>query len=94
MILNSLQNNLEELQNKHPEYASLVTDTEFILMWFKILARDVRRSCDQECTKMLHDPHKVGCCNYSDYMYCNYYDSKYTKCILDMLIDEQYQNRY
>ena len=27
--------NLEELQKKHPEYASLVADTEFILMWFK-----------------------------------------------------------
>lgn len=43
MILNSLQNNLEELQNKHPEYTSLVADAEFILMWFKILAKDARR---------------------------------------------------
>ena len=32
MILNSLQNNLEELQNKHAEYTSLVADAEFILM--------------------------------------------------------------
>lgn len=80
MILNSLQNNLEELQNKHTEYVSLVKDTEFILMWFKILARDVRRSCNQKCTKMLRDP--------QEFLPCNYYDWKYNKCILEMLIDE------
>ena len=79
-ILNSLQNNLEELQSKHPEYVSLVKDTEFILMWFKILARDVRRSCNQECTQLL--------CDSQEFLPCNYYDWKYNKCILEMLIDE------
>lgn len=80
MILNSLQNNLQELQNKHPEYASLVADTQFILMWFKILAKDIRRSCDQKCTQLVCDP--------QEFLPCNYYDWKYNKCILEMLLNE------
>lgn len=80
MILNSLQNNLEELQNRHPEYTSIVADTQFILMWFKILAKDTRRSCDQKCTQLVCDP--------QEFVHCNYYDCKYCRCILDMLLDE------
>lgn len=80
MILNSLQNNLEELQNKHPEYTSLVADTQFILMWFKILAREVRRNCNQECRKMVCEAKMIE--------YCNYYDSSYNKCILEMLLHD------
>lgn len=81
MILDSLQNNLEELQSKHPEYAGLVGDTEFILMWFKILAKDTRRNCDQECRKMLTGLQNIE--------FCNYYDPQYNKCILDMLLHDQ-----
>ena len=44
MILDSLHRDLDELQDKHPEYTTLVADTEFILRWFKILAKDTRRS--------------------------------------------------
>ena len=77
MLLDSLQNNLEELQSKHPEYAGLVGDTEFILMWFKILAKDIRRSCDQKCREPMCDPLEM--------VYCNYYDPQYNTCILDML---------
>lgn len=78
MILNSLQNNLEELQNRHPEYTGLVADIEFILMWFKILTKDTRRSCDQVCRQPVCDPLKMVC--------CNYYDPQYNTCILDMLL--------
>ena len=60
---------------------SLVANTEFLLMWFKILARDVRRNCDQKCTQLVCDPH--------EFLPCNYYDWKYNKCILEMLLDEQ-----
>ena len=80
MILNSLQNNLEELQSKHPEYAGLVADTEFILMLFKILAKDTRRSCDQACMQPVCDPLEMLC--------CNYYDPQYNTCILDTLLHE------
>lgn len=85
MLLNSLQNNLQELQSKHPEYAGLVGDTEFILMWFKILAKDTRRSCDQKCRQPVCDPHEL--------LPCNYYDPGYNRCILELLLSEEFQNR-
>lgn len=80
MLLDSLQNNLQELQSKHPEYAGLVGDTKFILLWFKILAKDIRRSCDQNCKELM--------CNQLEMVCCNYYDSQYNTCILDMLLHE------
>lgn len=80
MIVNSLQNNLEELRSKHPNYAGLVADAESILMWFKILAKDTRRSCDQRCTQLVCDP--------QEFLPCNYYDWKHNKCILEMLLHE------
>ena len=80
MIVNSLQSNLEELRSKHPEYAGLVADAELILMCFNILARDIRRSCDQQCTQLVCDP--------QGFLPCNYYDWKNSKCILEMLLDE------
>ena len=80
MILDSLHRDLDELQDKHPEYATLVADTEFILRWFKILAKDTRRSCDQQCTQLVCDP--------QDLLPCNYYDWKHSKCILEVLLHE------
>lgn len=80
MLLNSLQNNLQELQSKHPEYAGLVGDAEFILMWFKILAKDTRRSCDQKCRQPVCDSLEMVC--------CNYYDPQYSTCILDTLLHD------
>lgn len=80
MLLDSLQNNLEELQSKHPEYAGLVGDTEFILMLFKILVKDTRRSCDQKCRQPVCDPLEMVC--------CNYYDPQYNTCIIDMLLNK------
>lgn len=81
MTLNQLQNSLEELQNKFPEYTDLITYMKFISMWFETIARDARRSCDQECRKML--------CNLQMAEYCNYYDLSHHKCILEMMLYEQ-----
>ena len=81
MTLNQLQNSLEELQNKFPEYTDLITYMKFILMWFKILAKDVRRSCDQQCTQLVCDPQEL--------LPCNYYDPGYSRCILEVLLDGQ-----
>lgn len=83
MILDSLHRNLDELQNKHPEYATLVADTEFILMWFKILAKDIRRSCNNQCSHLICE----GC------IHCNYYDTGYNRCILELLLSDELQNR-
>lgn len=80
MILDSLHRDLDELQDKHPEYTTLVADTEFILRWFKILAKDTRRSCDQMCMQLVCDPQEL--------LPCNYYDWKNSKCILEVLLDE------
>lgn len=85
MILDSLHRDLDELQHKHPEYTTLVADTELILRCFKILAKDTRRSCDQQCTQLVCDPHEL--------LPCNYYDPGYNRCILELLLSEEFQNR-
>lgn len=85
MILDSLHRDLDELQDKHPEYTTLVADAEFILRWFKILAKDIRRSCDKQCSQLICDP--------QEFIHCNYYDPGYNRCILELLLSEEFQNR-